>query len=180
MNQKNIGIIIIIVGLLLSLFVYAVKLKEDKYIEEYTKKNNTCYLDDGTCLHSDRSYTLYIFGFVISMSLIVLGVYLVFFDKVQRKILENQDEISHRLKEVKELENKKDEFSAFVSAFSEDEQNILKAIHAQEGIKQSTIRFKTGLSKTTVSLILSSLEKRKIVSRKVSGKTNEVYLIKKF
>ena len=180
MKQKYIGIIIIAIGILLCMFVFAAKLREDKYINDYIKQNNTCYLGDGTCLHEDRDFTLYIFGWVISAALIILGAYLIFFDKLQSKIMENQERISKTLKEVKELENKKDEVGAFISGFGEDEQKVLKAVHAQDGIKQSTIRFKTGLSKSTVSLILSSLEERKIVSRKKSGKTHEVYLIKKF
>lgn len=180
MKQKYLGIIIIAIGMLLCLFVFAAKIREDNYINNYIKQNNTCYLTDGTCLHEDRDYTLYIFGWVISASLIILGLYIIFFDNLQSKILENQERISTTLKEVKELEKKKDEFGAFISGFSNDEQKVLNAIKAQEGIKQSTIRFKTGLSKSTVSLILSSLEERKIVSRKKSGKTHEVFLIKKF
>ena len=51
---------------------------------------------------------------------------------------------------------------------------------SQEGIKQSTLRYKTDMSKTTLSLMLKSLEERKFVKRKPSGKTNQVYLVKKF
>jgi DNA-binding MarR family transcriptional regulator len=176
MNQKTIGTIIIIVGVLLAVFVFLAKAKEDSYINNYIKEKGSCYLADGTCLHDTRDYSLYIGGWVLSASLIILGVYLVVFDRTQAALAEHQVKVSSALKEAKE----KDEFSAFLAGFTDDEQKVIKAIKEQDGIKQSTLRYRTGMSKTAVSLMLKSLEERDIVSRKDSGKTNEVYLRKKF
>ena len=177
MNKKQIGSVLIIVGILLGLFVYLSKIREDKNIEAIISlQGGSCYLPDGTCLHEDRDYTLYFIGGILSASLIILGGYLFFFDKTEKLIQKQASILNDEIKESK----KSNEFSAFLSGFSSDEQNLIKAVKEQEGIKQSTLRFKLGVSKTGLSLLLKSLEERDIITKKVSGKTNEIYLRKKF
>ncbi|MAG08458.1 hypothetical protein CMO89_03220 [Candidatus Woesearchaeota archaeon] len=181
MNQKQIGTILIIAGILLASLIFWIKIKDDIAIRQIImQQGGSCYLDDGTCLHEDRDYIVYIIGWVLSAALTILGVYLIFFDKTQEILAEHQEKVSSALEEAKKQEKDKDEFHAFLSSFNEDEQNILKSTKEQDGIKQSTLRYRTGISKSTLSLTLKSLEERDIISRKPSGKTNEVFLRKKF
>jgi uncharacterized membrane protein len=176
MNQKQIGTILIIIGILLGGFVYFAKSREDAAIKLFVQEQGSCFLEDGTCLHASQEISLYIIGWILSAALIVLGGYLIFFDKTQKVLAEHQLKVSSALQEAK----KDDKFEAFLAGFPKDEQDILKAIKEQEGIQQATLRFRTGISKTKLSLLLKSLEEREIISRKSSGKTNEVYLRKKF
>lgn len=180
MNQKNIGIVVIVIALVLGFFVYTsqerYKQSVDLIIEQ---QNGSCYLEDGTCLH-DASNKGFVLGWVLVSALIILGIYLMFFDKTQQLLAKNQVVVSEALKEAKEKEKEKDKFNAFLSGFSEDEQKIIKAIKEQEGIQQSTLRFRVGMAKASLSVMLKSLEEKNIISRKPEGKTNKIFLIKKF
>jgi len=179
MNQKQIGIIVAIVGVLMIVFTLMVKSVEDKQIAAFVEKEGTCYAADGTCLH-EQSRNVFLFGGVLSAALILLGAYLIFFDKTQKVLAEHQVKVSSALKEFKKQETEKETFHAFLSGFTQEEQAVLKAIKEQDGILQSTLRYRTGISKSSLSLMLKSLEERGIISRKESGKTNEVFLRKKF
>jgi DNA-binding MarR family transcriptional regulator len=180
MKQKQIGVILIIVGLVLAGFVYMTKVREDAHIATMIQiQNGSCYLADGTCLHDDRSYTIYVIGYALAIALIFFGLYLSFVDKTQQVLEKHSREVSEALRDAKKFDKEKDEFGAFLSGFTEDEQKILKSVKEQEGIQQSTLRYKTGLSKTSLSLLLKSLEEREIISRKEEGKTNKVYLRKR-
>jgi DNA-binding MarR family transcriptional regulator len=181
MNQKSIGILIIIIGIFLSIFIILAKIREDFYIKTIIQNNEgSCFLEDGTCLHADRNFITYVFGGVLSTSLIILGVYMMIFDKTQKVLAENQERISSALKQAKKLEKDKKEFQAFLAGFNEDEQKIIKAVNKQDGIKQSTLRYKTGMSKTKLSLILKSLEEKEIITKKPYKKTNKIYLREKY
>ena len=174
MNQKHIGIIVIILGLLLSGFVYTFKLQADYAANQVLEETGTCITEQG-CLH-EKNNNLFLLGMVLSVSTFVLGVYLIFFDKTQQQLAEHQVKVSTALKEAKQ----KDEFGAFLAGFKEDEQKVLKAIRDQDGIKQSTLRYRADMSKTSLSLLIKSLEERKIVYRKPDGKTYQVFLKKQF
>lgn len=178
MNQRQIGIILLIVGIIFAALVTVLFVNENEHIGQIVQETGSCYLADGTCLHEERTYVPYIIGWGLSITVIFFGVYIAFLDKTQEQLFTHQREVSSALENAKREERIRDEFKAFLSAFSEDEQKILQAIHEQEGILQSTLRYRTGLSKTTLSLILKSLEERGFISRVPSKKSNKVFLKK--
>jgi len=175
MNQKQLGFTLICIGILLTLFIYFAKEREDYYVEHIIEsQGGICYVG-GTCLH-EREYMVYYFGALLTSALAILGVYLIFFNKSQELLLKQHKEVASALREAKD----KDEFHAYLAGFSEEEQKVLKAVHEQEGIQQSTLRYRTGIAKTSLSLLLKSLEERGIISKKEHGKTNQVFLVRKF
>lgn len=159
LSVKNMGILLIVLGVLISGITSMNKSKEDFYIDELSQTlNGTCVLDSGYCLHEDRDWTAYIIGWVLGIILFIAGAYLLILPKLP----------------------KKDVSKEFLDLFTEDEKKILQVIKDNDGIQQSTVRYKTGLSKATTSLILNDLEKRNIVARKPYKKTKLVYLKKRF
>jgi uncharacterized membrane protein len=180
MNQKQIGVIVLVIGILLAVFVFVLKAKEDAEIHGVIEDTGSCYLEDGTCLHEEQDWTMYVIGWILSAALIILGVYLIFFDKTQQKLAEHQRKVSSALRQAKKEDTGKEKFKAFLAGFDGDTRNVIKAVKEQDGIKQSTLRYRTGMSKTGLSLMLKELEKKGFVSRKKSGKTNQVFLRKRF
>jgi uncharacterized membrane protein len=59
----------------------------------------------------------------------------------------------------------------------ENEQKVLKVVKEQQGISQASLVLRTGLSKSKVSEILTSFEKKNLIRRKTNGRTRSVYLI---
>ena len=102
-----------------------------------------------------------------------LGIYLLFFSTSEEAILK-------RLEEEKNMKIEHDKFELVLKAMDDNERKVLKAIKEQEGITQSTLKFRTDLSKAKVSQILTDFEKKHLVKREAKGKTYSVYLIENF
>ena len=180
MNQKNIGVLLVVISIIFSLFVIDARNRELEHIENHMRNTGSCFLEDGTCLHAEMNAPRNLFGWLASISLFSLGIYLIFFDKTQQTLLKQNLEISKALEHAEKSSVEKEKFNAFLSTFSDDEKKVLTSIREQEGITQSTLRFRTDISKATLSLMLKHFEEKGIISRNPSGKTNKIYLIKKF
>jgi len=102
-----------------------------------------------------------------------LGVYLLFFSTSEEAILK-------RLEDEKNMKIEEDKFGLILKAMDENEQKVLKAIKEQSGITQSTLRYRTDLSKAKVSQILTDFERKHLVKREAKGKTYSVYLAENF
>ena len=180
MKQKHIGIGLIIAGILLAGLVFTMKYQEDTYIGSIVDETGSCYLTDGTCLHEDRSIIPYILGWSLAAALALFGMYLAFIDRTEEALKQHQTDISHALAQAKRQERERDEFRAFLAGFDPEEQKVLSAIKEQDGITQSTLRYRADMSKTALSLLLQKLEEQGYVRRQKKGKTKEVFLVKKY
>ena len=102
-----------------------------------------------------------------------LGIYLLFFSTSEEAILK-------RLEEEKNKKIGEDKFGLVLLAMDDNEKIVIKAIREQEGITQSTLKYRTDLSKSKVSQILTNFEKKNLIKREEKGKTYSVYLAENF
>jgi|TARA_Y100000031_G_C8209425_1_gene380167 hypothetical protein len=132
-----------------------------------------------------------------------LGFYLLFFNKNEKMVLErhfqnntinqgnninnknntmnnNLKNNNNHLNNANNIGNTNDKFSLLLRPLDENERKVLVAVKEQEGITQSTLRFRADLSKAKVSQILTNFEKKKLIERKVKGKTYSVFLAENF
>ncbi len=103
-----------------------------------------------------------------------LGFYLLFFNKDEQAILKKYE--TEKQGKIIEKPAKEDKFSLLLRPLDDNERNVLTAIKEQEGITQSTLKYRANLSKAKVSQILTDFEKKNLIARKVKGKTYEVFL----
>lgn len=169
MDNKKLGIILLVVSILLASLIYLSKIREDKLIENIINEKGSCFLEDGTCLHEDRNITLYIIGWIVSAAVLALGIYLIFFEKSQRAIIST-------LENQKKVQTEEEKFNILLKGLNQDEQKVLKAVKEQDGITQQTLRLRTDLHKSKLSIILDGLEKKGLIARKEKGKTKQVFL----
>ena len=126
-----------------------------------------------------------------------LGFYLLFFNKDEKAIIEryginnnissnnnnaNDNLINNNnlINNEYNIKNNNDKFSLLLRPLDDNEKKVLIAIKEQEGITQSTLRYRADLSKAKVSQILTDFERKKLIERKVKGKTYSVFLAENF
>src|SRR3989338_1773845 len=130
-----------------------------------------------------------------------LGFYLLFFNKDEKEIFEkyginnNQNANNNIINNQKnnnpinnennfgnnmKNNNYNDKFSLLLRPLADTERKVLIAIKEQEGITQSTLRYRADLSKAKVSQILTDFEKKNLIERKAKGKTYSVFLSENF
>lgn len=73
------------------------------------------------------------------------------------------------------------EISAVMDTLTDKEQSILRALLRRGGtMSQTDIRYDVDISKSSLSGILTSMEKRKIITKKERGRTNVIELSERF
>ncbi len=183
MNNKKIGIIIIVLATLtLVIGLYFRTQLVDSYMSHLINVvGGVCNHTGDECPFKEIDKLLWptIFGAMVIIVLFVIGIYLISFEKSQKILEKNQEIIVKTLKDTKKQKDSEEKFELIITALDEDEKKVIRAVKEQDGITQATLRIRTGLSKTKLSVILSGLETKDLVKKVVKGKTNQVFLKKK-
>ena len=76
---------------------------------------------------------------------------LVFFEKSQKELVS-------ALKEQKQIKVKEEKFDILLKGLSADEKKVIKAVKEQDGITQQTLRLRTDLHKSKLSIVLEETD----------------------
>lgn len=157
MNNKKLGILIIGIGTVFALAVFA--------LSELSHKT-----DNDFCIASLKPATIIShISLGIVFATLSLGAYLIFFNKSEKAIL---DKIEHQHKK----DIIKDNFEILLLGLNKDEKKVITAIKEQDGITQNTLRIRTDLHKSKLSITVTMLEQKGLIKKEKKGKTNQLFL----
>ena len=167
MENKKLGFVILSISILASILTFG-------FMNVIGKQTTAlqCY-PTNECQRVESLMGLSHIAVGLISFIAALGVYLLFFSTSEEAIL-------RRLEEDKNRKIEQDKFELILKALDENERKVIKAVKEQEGITQSTLKFRTDLSKSKVSQILTDFEKKHLVKREEKGKTYAVYLAENF
>lgn len=163
MNNKKLGIILIILSLLV-LFVMIYTFNELSKISEEVG----CFQDE-KCVKIESDFSIIHVSFGIIGFIFALGFYLLFLNKTEEAIFK-------RLEDEKNLKLKESKFEIILKALDEYEKRVIKAVKEQNGITQNTLTLRTDMSKAKLSYVVNELERRGLIKRVRKGKTMAIFL----
>lgn len=166
MDNKTLGILLITACILLGGLIYSF---EQRLNNQADAACGCAALESGFCPHENQTSSTTYAGIVIISAVAALGMYLIFFEKSQKEIVS-------ALGKQKEIKVKEEKFDILLKGLTEDEKKVIKAVKNQDGITQQTLRLRSGLHKSKLSIVLDGLEKKDLISRKAKGKTKQVFL----
>lgn len=169
MKNRNVGIIMIGIALLIGFIILTFNKAMTKIVNESCSHGPSCPMWGTINFQTNVSIGIMIF-------VILLGIYLIFFAKdekervVRTKVVKIKEQITPK-------EVTKDNYMKVMKNLSSEEKLVLeKIIEAKGTIFQSELVEKTGFNKVKVTRILDKLEGKAIVERKRRGMTNVVIL----
>lgn len=174
-SQKILGIVVIILALSMLFAVYSYKKQVDSLTTLLMISSGGQCVQNGVCIHKQSNLPLYL-GITFSALTLLLGVYLLITSRYQKHSSKAQEEMLKLLHQSKKKHTEDERFSLILKALDEDEKKVMSAVREQDGIEQSTLRIRTDLSKTKLSVVLSELEKKNLVKKVPEGKKNRVYI----
>ncbi len=178
MDNKKIGISVILVGALFIAVIILFKMQITELADFLMKTSSgSCFLEDGSCIH-ERSDFPFIAGMSLAVITIGFGAYLVFFSRAAKSFETINKKILSEVKAEKSKGLEEEKFRILMQGLGEEEKKIITSVKEQDGISQSTLKYRTDLSKTKLSIVLSQLEKKGLIAKVKKGKINNIYLKK--
>ncbi len=163
MNDKKLGMVLLILSILILVMVFS-------YISKLTISSRKIgCLQDEECGPLESALSLSHLAFGVIGFIFALGFYLLLFTRGEEAILKT-------LKENKNKELGKERFNLVLKGLDSFEKKVMTAVKNQDGITQSTLRIRIDMSKAKLSYVLKDLENKGLIKRIKKGKTLSVFL----
>ena len=160
-HAKKIGMLMVTIAIIVGLFGVWLKTFNDKIANVQYNQTGTCFLPDGTCLHTTADSMMYS-AIGIAIFIAAIGLYLILRKKEPEKVVARKEQIEapkNMMPETKTIYN-------LIS-------------QANGAILQGELVTKSGMDKVKVSRILDKLEMQGLIERRRHGMSNLVVLKKK-
>ena len=180
MDNKKLGFLIIFLGIAFGVVLFIFKIQLNQLTNTLmTLSGGSCFLQNGSCIYEQSNLPL-IFGAVLTVFTLSLGFYLIYFFKAVSSYENAHKDILNEIKSTRTIESVKERFNILLTGLDEYEKKVLTTVKEQDGILQSTLKYRTDLSKSKLSMVLAQLEKKGLISKVKKGKTNLIFLKKAF
>lgn len=178
MDDRKLGWMLIVAGLVFIIVIFIFKIQIDRLTAQLMDlSGGVCVLESGECPHEQSNLPVYL-GIVGITFILGLGIYLILFSKTTKTFETTQRDILRTIEKTKSKELKEERFKILLTGLDEDEKKVIMAVKEQDGISQSTLRYRTDLSKTKLSMVLKELEKKGLIAKVKKGKINNIFLKK--
>lgn len=167
---RKIGVILLAAAVAVAIFGVWLKSYNDRIAQMQVNETGTCFLSDGTCLHSTSDFIIYSsLGFAAFLA--AIGAYLLLPKAEPRKIIVRKTE--------KQPPPKTESQTAEPKTLSAENKSIFDlVVQANGAILQGELVAKSGMDKVKVSRILDKLEMLGLIERRRHGMSNLVVLKK--
>ena len=170
-THKIIGILLIVLSVIVVMFGIWIKGYNDKRAQYQVNETGSCYLPDGTCLHTISDSIMYA-SIGIGVLVFAAGLYFVLHKKEQGKVI-----VKNRA--IKKTTPVKENIPEIPKTLNEESKGIFDIITQSNGaVLQGEIVTKSGMDKAKVSRILDKLEMQGLIERRRHGMSNLVVLKK--
>ncbi|VVB77541.1 Uncharacterised protein [uncultured archaeon] len=166
MDNKKLGVIVIVLSIVIGLIVWGFHSQIIKLSEE-SCTCNTC--KTGDVCKADKFSPLWTGGLAVIFATFSLGIYLLFFERSHQTLIKKLDDDKSKL-------TQDEKFNFILLGLNEDEKKILSAIKEQDGITQQTLRIRTNIHKSKLSILVGILEEKGLIKKEQKGKTNQLFL----
>ncbi|HQM95297.1 MAG TPA: MarR family transcriptional regulator [Methanofastidiosum sp.] len=161
MRNRVVGFLIIFVAMLMGFIIYAFNRAMTEIVNASCEHGSSCPMW-GT-IDFQTNVSIAIMSFVI-----IIGLYLIFFGKEEKRITEE---------EIRNISIKKENYEEVLKTLTDEEKTVFESIIDSNGtIFQSDLTDKTNFNKVKVTRILDKLEGRGLIERRRRGMTNVVII----